>query len=102
MKQLMTRHKWPGASHRYPTRRMLSQHLQVSGKRKARAAPARKKKAPRKARNAKATESDGEMFPLGTLSRSYELKVGGLCAGVDEAGRGPLAGPVVAAGEQRL
>jgi ribonuclease HII len=28
---------------------------------------------------------------------SYERKIGGLVAGVDEAGRGPLAGPVVAA-----
>lgn len=28
---------------------------------------------------------------------SYERKLGGLVAGVDEAGRGPLAGPVVAA-----
>src|SRR5262245_47910166 len=27
----------------------------------------------------------------------YERKIGGLVAGVDEAGRGPLAGPVVAA-----
>jgi ribonuclease HII len=28
---------------------------------------------------------------------SYERRIGGLIAGVDEAGRGPLAGPVVAA-----
>jgi ribonuclease HII len=28
---------------------------------------------------------------------SYERRIGGLVAGVDEAGRGPLAGPVVAA-----
>lgn len=35
--------------------------------------------------------------PLGVLQVALQWRVNGLVAGVDEAGRGPLAGPVVAA-----
>ena len=62
---------------------------------------------PKKASNG-VVSADGESksavaFPLGTLARTAETRLQktlsptGLVAGVDEAGRGPLAGPVVAA-----
>lgn len=56
---------------------------------------------PRKALEGEEGDAKGVKFPHGTLPRTYEIekeKAGFRCVvGVDEAGRGPLAGPVVAA-----
>lgn len=63
--------------------------------------PAAPRGRPRKAAAADGDAETALRFPHGTLPRTFELEkqaAGFRCVvGVDEAGRGPLAGPVVAA-----